>query len=114
MKKALLIIGAVTVMLAGFASQSSAGVDVHVGVFAPLPGIIVPAPIPVYHERVVPAVVETETYYRPVPAGYHRVIYEEPYWRHHHRWDHDRYRDRHDDWRRHRADRHWDGYRDYR
>ena len=106
MKKALLIIGAVTVMMAGFASQSSAGVNVHVGFFAPLPAVVVPAPVAVYHERVVPAVVETDTYYRNVPVGYHRVVYEEPYWRHH-RWHHDRYWDRHYD--RHRDfERHYD------
>jgi len=115
MKKMLLTIGVVSLMLAGFASQSFAGVNVHVGFFAPVPAVIMPAPVPVYHERIVPAVVETETYYHPVPAGYYRVEREAPYWRHD-RWDHDRCWDHRCDWKRYRAERHWgdERYRDYR
>lgn len=101
MKKAILMIGAVTVMLAGFASQSFAGVSIHLGFFAPAPVYVAPAP-PVY-ERVHPVVVEGPAYYRS-PVGYNRVV-REGWHRDCDRWDRDRW-DR-GDWRRDRAERHW-------
>jgi len=102
MKKALLIIGAVTLMMAGFASQSSAGVSVHFGIFAPVPAYVVPAPI--VYERVQPIVMEERVNYR-VPAGYYRVEREDGY-RDCDRWDRDRYWG-YADWHRDRDERHW-------
>ncbi|HMK61891.1 MAG TPA: hypothetical protein VK452_12230 [Dissulfurispiraceae bacterium] len=81
MKKALLIIGAVTVMLAGFASQSFAGTRLDIGFISPLPGLPIPVPVLV-HE--------------PAHERFHRDF---DGWDHRH-WGHD-------DWRRDRAERHW-------
>jgi hypothetical protein len=104
MKKIFWIIGVTTLMLTGLAGQSSAGVNVHIGLFPPLPPFVAPVPpIPVV-EHVRPVVVEDPAYYR-VPAGYHRVVREDRY-RDYDRWDRNRYRG-HDEWRRDRAERQW-------
>jgi hypothetical protein len=106
MKKMAWIIGVSVLMLAGFAGQSSAGVNVHIGIFPPLPPFVVPVPpLPVV-EHVRPVVIEEPAYHR-VPAGYHREFREDRY-RDYDRWDRNRYGDRHADWRKDRQDRHWE------
>ena len=108
MKKGLLIIGAVVVMLAGFAAQSFAGVSVHIGLFAPTPAYVVPAPV--VYERERPVIVE-ETVYHQVPGEYHR--YNRYGWHRdcdrweHSRWDRNRYWDRQHDRQWDRAERDW-------
>jgi hypothetical protein len=106
MKKIFWIIGVASLMLTGLASQSAAGVNVHIGLFPPLPPFVVPVPPPVpVIEHVRPVVIEEPASYR-VPAGYHHVDRESRY-RDGDRRDRNRYWDNRADWRRERAERHW-------
>lgn len=105
MKKILFIIGAVTLMLAGFTSQSSAGVNVHIGLFAPAPAYVVHEPV---YER--PAVVAEPVYYYGYygPERYHYA--REYRYRDYDRWHHDRYWDHRYDRQRDRDDRYGRDY----
>jgi hypothetical protein len=46
-KLGFLVVGAVLLVLTGFSAQSIAGVNVNIGIFAPPPAYVVPAPPPV-------------------------------------------------------------------
>jgi len=71
-KLGLGIIGASLLVLTGFVSPSAAGVNVNVGVFAPLPPLVFPAPPPV--------VVIPGTYVYGVPDAQVDVLFYHGYW----------------------------------